>query len=253
MNRSNNMNEENKISIQGYTEFLGKQVPNIYGGFGKDNKCILASDIAKIHEVETKEINKLINNNLDEFEENIDIIDLKADNNLEVIAKNLGFITSNGQKYCYLLSEQGYIALVGLMKTKKAREIRKQFRRDYFRMNQTIEEYKNNNDNKLINLQSQQLLSGLDDKISKLDNYYKPSHKKKLDINKYIKECLGTLSSRENCDRVKSILLTQLGYEIYDDVPINILHSKNTYEKIFDICKLVQSNYGQVQTTLFDD
>ena len=77
------------------------------------------------------------------------------------------------------------------------------------------------------------LVDKLDRKASELGQYYKPTHKRKLEVNKYIKKCLGTNSTKENCDRVKEILLVQLGYQIYDEVPIDILHSKETYEKIF--------------------
>lgn len=36
------------------------------------------------------------------------------------------------------------------------------------------------------------LVDKLDRKTSELGQYYKPTHKKKLDVNKYIKKCLGT-------------------------------------------------------------
>ena len=44
--------------------------------------------------------NELINKNLDEFEEGIDILNLKDGGDFEVVATDLGFITSNRQEYC---------------------------------------------------------------------------------------------------------------------------------------------------------
>lgn len=127
----------NKLKINGTQKFMDIDIPIIEGGFGNGHKCVLASTVADIHNVKLKEINKLINGNLDEFEFNVDIIDLCREN-FKVLAKNLGFITSNGQKFCYLLSEQGYMALISLMRTEKSKEIRKKFRREYFSMREVV-------------------------------------------------------------------------------------------------------------------
>ncbi|MGL5717763.1 MAG: ORF6N domain-containing protein [Paraclostridium sp.] len=145
-----------EIEITGTQEFLGKQIPIIEGGFGEGEKIVLAKTIAEIHEVDLKRVNELITNNLDEFEEGVDILDL-MDENFKVVAIDLGFITSNGQKYCYLLSEQGYMALVSLMRTENAKKIRKQFRREYFAMRKEIKEQKPSCIEDLIIMQAQSL------------------------------------------------------------------------------------------------
>ena len=134
---------EQKLLIKGTQNFMGVEIPIIEGGFGEGQKVILAKTIAEIHETELKRINELINNNIEEFEIGIDLLDL-CSKDFKVVATDLGFITSNGQKHCYLLSEQGYMLLVGFMKTDKAKEIRKQLRREYFAMREII-----NNDEQL--------------------------------------------------------------------------------------------------------
>ena len=140
-----------ELKINGTQEFMGMEVPIMYGGFGENCKDVLAKTVADIHGVELKKINELINNNLDEFEIGVDLLDLCSED-FKVVAKDLGFITSNGQKYCYLLSEQGYMALAGLMKTDKAREVRKQFRRNYFSMVETIQNALSEVDMKILNI-----------------------------------------------------------------------------------------------------
>ena len=139
-----------EIEVLGTKEFLGKEIPVIEGGFGEGEKVVLAKTIAEIHEVELKDINRLINDNIDEFEENIDILDLKnsVDSNHPLL--EVGFTKQSiaNSKNIYLLSEQGYMALVSLMRTEKARELRKKFRREYFAMRKIIkEEEKSNLDN----------------------------------------------------------------------------------------------------------
>lgn len=131
----------NGLQVIGTQEFMGKEIPVIAGGFGEDCKVILAKTIAEIHGVELKEINRIINNNIDEFEEGIDILDLKGNKNFEVIANHHGIMNQNAvnrSSNIYLLSEQGYMLLVGFMKSDKAKEIRKELRRGYFAMREVI-------------------------------------------------------------------------------------------------------------------
>lgn len=127
-----------EIQVKGTFNFMGKEIPKIHGGFSDNGKVILAKTVAEIHEQPLRKINELINNNLDEFEFGIDIINLKDGGHFEILAKDLGFITSNRQEYCYLLSEQGYMALAMLMRTDKAKQIRKQLRREYFAMREQL-------------------------------------------------------------------------------------------------------------------
>ena len=130
----------NNIIIKGTQDFMGKEIPVVEGGFGEGQKVILAKTIAKIHEVELKEINRLVNNNIDEFEERIDILDLKNNGDYQAPLQELGFSNRDISisKNIYLLSEQGYMALVMLMRTEKAKEIRKQLRQEYFAMREII-------------------------------------------------------------------------------------------------------------------
>lgn len=130
----------NNLEVRGTQNFKGIEIPVIEGGFGEGQKVILAKTIAEIHGVELKKVNELINNNLDEFEFGVDILDLK-----QVVCKDLflenGIFTKaqwGNAKNIYLLSEQGYMALVMLMRTEKAKEIRRQLRKEYFAMREVI-------------------------------------------------------------------------------------------------------------------
>ncbi len=148
------------IEVVGVQEFLGKEIPVIEGGFGEGEKVVLAKTIAEIHGVELRDLNKLINNNLDEFEEGIDFLDFKGNDDFAVIAKNSGLYSQNAlnaSSNIYILSEQGYMALVSLMRTEKARELRKKFRREYFAMRKVIKEDKPKCIEDLIIMQAQSL------------------------------------------------------------------------------------------------
>lgn len=129
------------IEVKGTQKFMGKEIPVVEGGFGEGQKVVLAKTIAEIHEQSIDKVNELINNHLDEFEIGIDIINLKGNKEFETLCKGNGVYTQNAinkAKYIYLLSEQGYMLLVGFMRTDKAKVIRKQLRREYFAMRETL-------------------------------------------------------------------------------------------------------------------
>ena len=125
----------NELKVNGKQEFMGVEIPVVYGGLGEGQKVILAKDVAKIHEMELKEVNRIINNNRDEFEDGIDILDLKNSVTQTHPLLELGVSKQSiaNAKNIYLLSEQGYMLLVGFMASSKAKEIRKQLRREYFK------------------------------------------------------------------------------------------------------------------------
>ena len=105
---------EKELKIIGEKEIGGMKIKCIEGGFGQGQKCILFSDVAKEHSVEPKRITELINRNIKRYT-NDDLIDLCSEK-FKDAARALGLITSNNQKYCYLLSETGYLKLIYSMK-----------------------------------------------------------------------------------------------------------------------------------------
>ncbi len=130
----------NNLVIRGTQTIEGKEVRIIEGGFGEGQKCMLASDVALQHEVETKYINKIINNNIKRFNEN-DLIDfLSSSEELREFAKENSLITGNRQKNIYLLSERGYTKLVAMMSNdnEKKWEVMDKLVDDYFRMREAL-------------------------------------------------------------------------------------------------------------------
>lgn len=139
------------LVVKGEIDFNGVTIKHIEGGFSEKSKVILAKDVALIHGMETYKVNEIIKNNIDEFETGIDILDVANDENFGILAKDNGLYTQNSlnsSKNIYLLSEQGYLALACLMRTDKARDIRKKFRREYFRIkeeNRKLRKYSRSN------------------------------------------------------------------------------------------------------------
>ena len=138
------------IKINGEADLNGTKIKVIEGGFGEGNKAILFSDVAKKHEVEPEYINKLIGSHIERYADD-ELINL-CDENFKILAKNLGLITSNAQKYCYILSERGYIKLVSSMSNanEKKWEVMNEIIYNYFKMRETIKNNKKPRQTKVV-------------------------------------------------------------------------------------------------------
>ena len=124
----------NELKVNGTQKFMGIDIPIVEGGFGENQKVILAKTIAEIHNQPLKKINQLIKDNIEEFEIGVDLLDLKSGylESTEFLKGIMNKQSISNSTNIYLLSEQGYMLLVGFMKTEKAKEIRKKLRREYF-------------------------------------------------------------------------------------------------------------------------
>lgn len=130
------------IKINGTKEINGKSVKVVEGGFGENQKCILASDIALQHDLRLDKINTLINNNINRFNNN-DLKDfLKPSEGFRDFAKENGLITNNRTKNIFLLSERGYTKLVAMMDNSndKKWEVMDSIIEEYFKMREIIQQ-----------------------------------------------------------------------------------------------------------------
>lgn len=121
-------------------EHIGKiEFTGIEGGFGKNKKAMLVKDIARIHGRENREINELINRNINRFRNDIDLIDvLNRSERFRNLALENGWIGSNRTQHVYLLSERGYAKLLKILDDDKAWDIYDELVDNYFNMRKTI-------------------------------------------------------------------------------------------------------------------
>ena len=66
----------NEIKVVGRQDFMGLELPVIEGGFGEGMRVMTAHTIAQIHGIAVGEINRLTNDNIKEFEDGVDILNL---------------------------------------------------------------------------------------------------------------------------------------------------------------------------------
>lgn len=130
-----------QIKVLGTQEFFGKNIPIIEGGFSEEQRIMTVQQIAVLHETTSKELNRLITENEREFEEGIDILNLLKVGTTHQEIKDIFKISLPAvTKNFFILSEQGYLALIGLMRTERSREIRIKVRREYFTMRELIKD-----------------------------------------------------------------------------------------------------------------
>ena len=98
-----------ELQVKGTQNFLGFNIPIIEGGFDENQKVILAKTVAEIHDMELKEVNRLIKDNIEEFEEKIDIIDIiNCGDYYPLHFEELGFTkmqVSKAKTYIFYLSK----------------------------------------------------------------------------------------------------------------------------------------------------
>lgn len=243
----------NKIIVRGTQNFMGMEIPVVEGGFGEGCKAMLAKTIAEIHETRLLDVNAKINEHIDEFEVGIDLLDLKNSNENLVSLLN-GIYTKQqiaNSKNIYLLSEQGYMLLVGFMRTEKAKEIRKQLRREYFAMREVI----NSAESSSLELYNEGLRKHqqmLDEDREILDQWKKATATPKRVTNIYvnaIKRELGVDSAKhKDYINVKEMILEYFEVGTLEALPKNNIEVLN---KIVQTCRNYNPGYSQI--SMFDE
>lgn len=156
-------NQTLALIVKGETEFMGIKVPIIQGGFGENQKCVLAREIAKIHNKELKHINESIKALItkERIKENVHYIDLLEENS-KVDVSDLEIKLSNNTKNLFLLSERGYFSLIKYMDDDMSWKVHDDFVNNYFELKEEVKEIKHyirsNNrltDKCLLNLEGQ--------------------------------------------------------------------------------------------------
>lgn len=134
----------NKIKVVGKQNFMGKEIKQLEGGFGENQRIISAKEVANIHDMRLKEVNKSINRLIEKnrIKENIDYINILSwVNNLPM---NLEQTFGVKQEYLsrtksiFVLSERGYSKLIKSMDDDTSWDIMDKLIDEYFTMRKII-------------------------------------------------------------------------------------------------------------------
>lgn len=126
------------LVVKGEVDVNGVTIKHIEGGFGENQKCLTCKDIAEVHNMELKEVNKSINRLIDKNRmiQGIDYIDILSQvNSLPMnIEDTFGIkeIYLSRTNNIFLLSQRGYCKLVKSMDDEKSWEAFDNLLNEYF-------------------------------------------------------------------------------------------------------------------------
>ena len=228
----------NNLVVKDKQEFMGVRIPVIEGGFGKGQKVILAKTVAEIHRVETKYINKIINNNITRFNEN-DLMDIKG--SLEE-PLNLEFTAREKANYknIFILSQRGYTKLVAMMDNdnNKKWEVMNDLIDEYFSMKETLK-----------NGQSLAIQQEIIEELKEAKSYYKIQPKTVHEFTDYIKKRLNINKANNEFEQVKIMVFARLQINKWAD--INLSERKSVFELIDNCVTKVKKERPYEQLSCF--
>ena len=105
--------------------------------------------------------------------------------------------------------------------------------------------------NNIMNVLEDKLLVEIDERLSKYEENYRPTHANKISINNYIKRGLGDFREDGETDLVKQRVLLVLNAEAWQDIPYEKL-IKNMH-LIDESIRAVKSFRSKRQLSLFED
>ena len=132
------------LKVVGKSEFMGKELPIIEGGFGDNQRVLTELQISKIHNMEIKEVRKSIKRLVENgrLKLNIDYIDIKSQVNS--LPMNLELTFGVKTEYLsrtvniFILSERGYSKLIKSMDDDESWNVMDNIIDEYFSMRKII-------------------------------------------------------------------------------------------------------------------
>lgn len=131
------------VMVHGNQKFMGVEMPIITGGFTGDARCVLARDVARVHGMETKEVNQSLKRLIEKgrVKEGVHYIDLKSVTSSYPLFDD-EFMRKSAN--IYLLSERGYASLIKYMDDDKSWEVHERFVDEYFEMREIVKQVSEN-------------------------------------------------------------------------------------------------------------
>lgn len=220
---SQSMGYEN-VEVKGIQEFLGKQIPVIYGGFGSNQKVVTDKTVSEIHDMKMFKVRERINENIKRFKEGIDLINIKRILDTDTLQR-LGYVKQSitQAENIYLLSERGYAKLIKIMDSDLAWEIHDQLMDEYFSMREErVNPYANLSPELQMLIKLEQGQTELNQRVGDLENNmtidYSQQETLRLAISTRVYQLLG--SAKENV-KLRSKVYSNLHRFIKKEFSVN--------------------------------
>lgn len=244
----------NNLVLKEKQKFMGIEIPVIEGGFGEGQKVVLAKTVANIHDTKLKEINRLINRNIDRFSEN-DLIDcLSGSETLRDFAIENALIGSNRTQNVFILSQRGYTKLVAMMDNSndKKWDVMNKLIDDYFNMRKTLKYEQQEKTIKQLNNMLEDFQKTVENNKETIKEYKsmcKINSSKKYNYVEYIKKRLGIPRINSEYEQVKTRVFFILNINKWEDIDLET--SKDILKIIDESITIIKKERPYEQISYF--
>lgn len=151
---------------------------------------------------------------------------------------------ANGVYYKeYLITRDGFTLLAMGFTGKKALEWKLKYIEAFNNMENALKGVYHISEtaivNNVMNIIEGKLFTSMDERLSKYEENYRPTHANKISINNYIKNGLGEFRESEEVDLVKQRVLLMLNGQAWQDIP---------YEKLIKNMSLIDESIRAVKS-----
>lgn len=105
--------------------------------------------------------------------------------------------------------------------------------------------------NNVMNVLEEKIFTNIDERLSRYEENYRPTHANKINLNSYIKRGLGDFVESEEVNLVKDRVLLVLNAEAWQDIPYEKL--RKSMHVVDESIRAVKSFRSKSQLSLFEN
>lgn len=143
----------------------------------------------------------------------------------------------------FLMNRDGFTLLAMGFTGKKALEWKLKYIETFNKMENALKEVYHISETAIVNnimgALENKLFTSIDERLSKYEENYRPTHANKISINNYIKDGLGDSREDNEVDLVKQRVLLMLDVEAWQDIP---------YEKLIQNMHIIDESIRAVKS-----
>lgn len=164
------------------------------------------------------------------------------------------FIHRGNEYKEYLLTRDGFTLLAMGFTGQKALEWKIKYIEAFNKMEKAIKDVYHISEtaivNNIMNSLETKIFTNIDERLSKYEENYRPTHANKISLNNYIKRGLGEFVESEEVDLVKERVLLVLNADAWQDIPYEKL--TNSMQTIDESIRAVKSFRNKRQLSVFE-
>lgn len=162
--------------------------------------------------------------------------------------------TQNKEQPCYLLTRKGCDMVANKMTGEKGIIFTATYVTQFEKMEKALQQVYHVSETAIVNSVmgaiEEKIFTGIDERLAKYEENYRPTHANKISINSYIKKGLGELQEDGEVDLVKERVLFLLNAEAWQDIPYE--RFVKSIKQVDESIRAVKSFRTRSQLSLFE-